>query len=127
MNPWHSPNPSSPTSPHRHKGTSKPLAVPIEKVGVAIVDDGDDATNPASEAESIDPTPSCEECNGSGGPSGGASSGGSGGGGFGGGGFGGLGGSGSGCATCSEDASPGMASWKVTGPHMNLWILDRPM
>jgi NarL family two-component system response regulator LiaR len=39
MNPSHSPSPSSPTGPDRHKGTSKPLAVPLGKVGVALVDD----------------------------------------------------------------------------------------
>src|SRR5437660_4187553 len=36
MNPLYSPGP-----PHRHKGTSKPLAVPLGRVGVAIVDDDD--------------------------------------------------------------------------------------
>jgi len=39
MNPSHSPGASSPGPPHRHKGTSKPLAVPLGRVGVAIVDD----------------------------------------------------------------------------------------
>ena len=39
MNPSHSPGAPSPGPPHRHKGTSKPLAVPLGKVGVAIVDD----------------------------------------------------------------------------------------
>ncbi|PYJ96032.1 MAG: hypothetical protein DME23_21890 [Verrucomicrobia bacterium] len=38
MNPPHSPGASSPGPPHRHKGTSKPLAVPLGKVAVAIVD-----------------------------------------------------------------------------------------
>src|SRR2546428_10992894 len=39
MNPSHSPGASSPDPPHRHKGTSKPLAVPLGKVAVAIVED----------------------------------------------------------------------------------------
>ena len=39
MNPSHSPGASSPGPPHRHKGTSKPLAVPLGKVAVAIVED----------------------------------------------------------------------------------------
>ncbi len=39
MNPSYSPSPFSPAGPHRHKGTTKPLAVPLGKVGVAIVDD----------------------------------------------------------------------------------------
>src|SRR5213076_2561817 len=39
MNPSHSPGASSPGPPHRHKGTSKPLAVPLGRVAVAIVDD----------------------------------------------------------------------------------------
>ena len=39
MNPPHSPSPSSPTGPHRHKGTSRPLAVALGKVGVALVGD----------------------------------------------------------------------------------------
>ena len=39
MNPSHSPGASSPSPPHRHKGTSKPLAVPFGKVAVAIVED----------------------------------------------------------------------------------------
>ncbi len=38
MNPPYSPDPSSPPGPHRHTGTSKPLAVPLGKVAVAIVD-----------------------------------------------------------------------------------------
>src|SRR2546425_12666814 len=39
MNPAHSPSSAPSGAPHRHKGTSKPLAVPLGKVGVAIVDD----------------------------------------------------------------------------------------
>src|SRR5947208_13768113 len=39
MNPSHSPGASSPGPPHRHKGASKPLAVPLGKVAVAIVED----------------------------------------------------------------------------------------
>jgi len=39
MNPSHSSGASSPGPPQRHKGTSKPLAVPLGKVAVAIVDD----------------------------------------------------------------------------------------
>src|SRR5438094_8430090 len=39
MNPSHSPGASSPGPPHRHKGTSKPLAEPLGKVAVAIVED----------------------------------------------------------------------------------------
>ena len=39
MNPSHSPVASSPGPPHRHKETSKPVAVPLARVGVAIVDD----------------------------------------------------------------------------------------
>src|SRR5256885_16498386 len=39
MNPSHSPGASSPGPPHRHKGTSKPLAAQLGKVAVAIVED----------------------------------------------------------------------------------------
>ena len=39
MNPSHSPVASSPGPPRRHKGTSKPLVLPLARVGVAIVDD----------------------------------------------------------------------------------------
>ncbi len=39
MNPSHSPGASSPGPPHRHKGASKPLALPLGKVAVAIVED----------------------------------------------------------------------------------------
>jgi len=39
MNSSHSPSSSPSGAPHRRKGTSKPLALPLGKVGVAIVDD----------------------------------------------------------------------------------------
>src|SRR5256885_656036 len=39
MNPSHSPGMSSPGPPQRNKGASKPLAVPLGKVAVAIVED----------------------------------------------------------------------------------------
>lgn len=39
MSPQPSPGPSAPPGKHLHKGTSKPVAVPLGKVGVAFVDD----------------------------------------------------------------------------------------
>src|SRR3989442_3829039 len=38
MNLSSSPSPSSPSPPHRHQALAKPLAVPLRRVGVAVVD-----------------------------------------------------------------------------------------
>ncbi len=39
MSPQPSPGPSVPPGKHPHKATSKPIALPLGKIGVAIVDD----------------------------------------------------------------------------------------